>query len=75
MAEEEGKWYATIVECRATFLETTLNLQILTHIENKSTMWSNVRNLSLDGKPRRFERLTQHQILHRMFPTRMLMPT
>ena len=63
LAEEEGQWYATIVECRATLLETSMNLQILSHIENKSTMWINVCNLSLDGKPRQLKQLTQYLIL------------
>ena len=49
LAEEEGQWYATIMECRDTMLETSLNLQRLADITNKSTMCSNVCNLSLDG--------------------------
>ena len=75
LAKEEGQWYVKIVECRDTMLDTALNLQRLTHIANKSTMWSNVRNLSLDGKPKQLEQLTRYQILCRMLPTQMLIPT
>ena len=50
-AKEEGQWYATIMECRETMRDTAMNLQRLAHIANKSTMWSNVCNLSLDGNP------------------------
>ena len=57
LVEEEGHWYATIVECRATMLETALNLRRLAHIASKSTMWSNVCKLSLDGKPIWLEQL------------------
>ena len=50
LVEEEGPWCAIIVECRATIVETSLNLRRLSHIANKITMWKNVPNLSLDGK-------------------------
>ena len=75
LAEGEGQWYATIVEYRAIMLGTAMNLRRLAHIADKSTMWSNVHNLSLDGKPERLEEPTQHQILRRMLPTQILMPT
>ena len=69
LAKEEGQWYATIVGCKATMIETALNLRGLAHIASKSTMWSNVRNFLLDGKPRRLEQLTQHNIPRQMLPT------
>ena len=53
LAEEEGEWYATIMEYMAIMLETNMNLWILAHIADKNTMWSNVHNLLLDGKPGR----------------------
>ena len=55
LVEEEGPWCAIIVECRATILEISLNLRRLAHIANKSTMWSNVCHLLLDGKPEQLE--------------------
>ena len=74
LAKGEDQWYATIMERRATMLETALNLRRLAHIADKNIMWSNFHNLLLDGKPRQLEQLTQHQILHPMLPTRIIMP-